>query len=137
MFKKTTTSIATLVLFLLPMIAGAVTTVTVDSFAHCFDTGASSGKVLTFQLAPGRYVASMATNRMSCNFGSLSNGCLIDTVMVWGGGSGNQANWGISVKAPTVIDVSGTTNVTLNAFVVDSYCADNIGTTSLKFQKAQ
>lgn len=132
MFGKIITALTVLSFSAVPAIAA--TSVPVDAILNCFDTSTSTGTATRFQLAPGRYVASITNNKMSCNFGSLSSGCLIDTVIIRGS---NQAGWGLSVKTPTVVDVSGTSNVGFTAFVVDEPCSDNTGKANLQFQKVQ
>jgi len=117
-----------------PVVAGAATSIPINASANCFDTTSLSGGVARFQLAPGRYVASLVNNKMSCSGGQLTGGCLINSATI--SGSLGNARWGLSVRTPTVVDIPGSTNFSFTAFVVDNNCSDNTGTASLLFQKA-
>lgn len=117
----------------------AATSFPIDAKLNCFDVGTptATGIPAKFELAPGRYVVSVVSNKMSCsNGGQLTNDCLIDTVILKGGK--NQASWGLSVKSPTIIDVTSFPEYPyFYAFVADGICEDNTGGATLRFQKAQ
>lgn len=113
--------------------------VTVNALAQCVTTSDSTvtgGSRVSFQLPAGRYVASLVNNTMSCNGGNLSGLCAINTVIVQGfsPSGGGTGDWGASVKTPMVFEVPGSTAVQFGAFVLDSYCPDNTGQSTLRFQ---
>jgi hypothetical protein len=122
--------------------ANAATDITVSALSHCVDVSSSAvtGGRQTFQLAPGRYVASLLSNNMSCGGGGLlTPPCNIDTVIVrgWDGISPpGTAEWGVSVKNPTVVEVPGSAAVSFTAFVIDAPCSDNTGQSTLRLQLA-
>lgn len=120
---------------LVPFASLASTSIQIDARQNCLATvfgKVSNGASATFQLAPGRYVVSIASNNMSCSGGSLTNGCLIDTVMLQGG-NGNS-HWGVAINRPTVVDVPSTSG--LFAYVSDDVCSDNTGQATLLIQTA-
>ncbi|WP_240154732.1 MULTISPECIES: hypothetical protein [unclassified Burkholderia] len=132
--------ISAFLLALASVSANAATSITVDAKQNCIQSaltpGAPYGTSVVFQLAPGRYVLSLPSDNMSCTGGSLVPGCLIDTVHVQGGWA--NARWGVSVKQqqPTVVDVTGSTNATMWAFITDDTCNDNSGQATLLIQPA-
>ncbi|MBT9100517.1 hypothetical protein KFZ76_22720 [Methylovulum psychrotolerans] len=137
MFGKITTALA--IFALSTASAMAATSFPIDAKLNCFDveTPTVTGTPAKFELAPGRYVVSVIDNTMSCsNGGQLTNHCLIDTVILKGGLK--QASWGLSVKNPTIIDVTSFPEYPyFYAFVADGICGDNTGGASLSFQKAK
>jgi murein DD-endopeptidase MepM/ murein hydrolase activator NlpD len=94
-----------------------------------------TGSVVKFQLAPGKYIASLINNQMSCSGGNLTGGCLINTVIIQGSMGYGTAHWGLSIKSPTLVDVPGPENSYYTAFVVDTLCSDNTGQATLRFQQ--
>ncbi|KGW12162.1 hypothetical protein X980_1837 [Burkholderia pseudomallei MSHR4000] len=119
---------------LVPSASLASTSIQIDARQNCLAVfgKVSNGASATFQLAPGRYVVSIASNNMSCSGGSLTNGCLIDTVILQGG-NGNS-HWGVAIKRPTVVDIPDTS--LLFAYVSDDVCSDNTGQATLLIQTA-
>jgi pyruvate/2-oxoacid:ferredoxin oxidoreductase beta subunit len=71
---------------------------------------------------------------MSANAGALG-GYLINTVVIQS--VGGTAGWGMTISAPSVVDVVGSANINFTAFVLDTPCYDNTGNATLRFQKAQ
>jgi hypothetical protein len=114
--------------------------VEIDALRDCIDTDTVTGGKATVSLAPGRYVASLTHNSMLCNAGSQAPSCRIDKVILQ-----TRANapapkpvfWGLVVQDPVVLDISGTTNTDVYAFVLDPNCSDNVGTATLRLQPVQ
>lgn len=127
---------AVLVAAALSGFAQADTSITIDAKQNCLSNAwgtTSGGSTANFQLPPGRYIATLVSNNMSCSYGMLG-GCNIDTVMVQGG-FGN-ARWGLAVNAnPTVIEVTSE-YLGFVAYVSDNICSDNTGSAKLLLQSA-
>ena len=116
----------------------ASTSITISALANCLaappSTTDEGGTTASVQLEPGRYVLSLVSNNMSCSNGTLSGGCLIDTVMVQGGWG--TSRWGKTVTAqPVVVDYTAAS--TLSAYVYDQGCYNNTGQATLLIEKAQ
>lgn len=122
---------------LLPVAAEASVSMLINARSNCFDYSTltmNGGKVLSFTLSPGRYVASIKNNNMSCSNGSLSPGCFITNVILQGTGT-SSATWGISVtQNPVVVDVPNSASGQYWAFVGDNGCYNNTGTATLYIQ---
>ncbi len=122
--------------------AGAFTVdVTVSALAHCVQTAPPiSGNKTTFLLPPGRYVASLVSNNMSCASGNITGTCAIDAVIMQGNSGATEngtAEWGASIKKPPIVlEVPGAATVSFSAFVLDPFCGDNTGQSTLRFQSA-
>ncbi|ARJ43259.1 hypothetical protein B1H58_15275 [Pantoea alhagi] len=114
-------------------------TFTISGKAHCIYPPLSNSKVqagtaLQFQLAPGTYNVSLASNNMSCMNGSLTNGCLISSVYLQGGlGNGR---WGTTINS-TPMTLNIPTTSTMMAFVTDDNCVDNTGYATIQATKVQ
>ncbi|MBI0359510.1 hypothetical protein [Burkholderia oklahomensis] len=121
---------------IVPFVSEASTSIMIDAKRNCLSSAfgtVSDGVPATFQLAPGRYVISIASNNMSCSGGVLANGCLINSVMLQGGFG--TSRWGTTITEPTVVDVPGNTSGFV-AYVNDNACADNTGQATLLIQTA-
>lgn len=117
----------------------AATEVALSAKQNCIYPPVSNSKIqagtpLQFQLEKGTYQISLATNNMSCLNGSLSNGCLIDTVFLQGGLGSSR--WGETIsKTPTTVTTTGPS--TFIAFVSDENCSDNTGYALIHAEKIQ
>ncbi|MCS6456911.1 hypothetical protein NX847_30660 [Burkholderia thailandensis] len=76
---------------LVPFASLASTSIQIDARQNCLAVfgKVSNGASATFQLAPGRYVVSIASNNMSCSGGSLTNGVV--TILEGRRGGGQSA----------------------------------------------
>jgi hypothetical protein len=114
--------------------------VPIDALQHCIDTDHVTGGRAMVSLAPGRYVASLVDNTMLCAAGSSSPSCRIDKVILqtWAHSPAPKpVFWGLVVQDPVVVDIPGTTDANVLAFVADPFCGDNVGTATLRFQLAK
>ncbi|WP_063533706.1 hypothetical protein [Burkholderia sp. MSMB1589WGS] len=120
---------------IIPFVCEASATVVVDAKRNCLSntSNVSGGTPALLTLAPGRYVISIGSNNMRCSAGVLTNGCLINSVMLQGGFGNNR--WGTTITQPTVVDVPGNTS-TYIAYVSDDACGDNTGQATLLIQTA-
>lgn len=112
----------------------ASTSITLDAKANCIPNASTTANTpyLKFQLDPGRYVFSLINNTMSCQRGSLVNGCNINAVAMSGGNA--TAHWGTTVTAtPIVID---STTSAYMASISDDNCNDNTGQVTILAEKA-
>jgi hypothetical protein len=124
-----------------PLAAMADVSVAIDANANCFDTnvGTVTQSIVTFQLDPGNYIASLTNNNMSCSYNKQDQGCHITSVIIRGINGvapyGNTA-WGQAVSSPTIVSVPGSAAISFTAFIMDNGCSDNTGKAILTFQKA-
>lgn len=129
--------LAAALVFAAPLGAVASTSVTIDANANCLSAPfglPGAGTAVKIPLQPGRYVFSLVSNTMSCSNNDVSNGCLIDTVMMQGGWG--SARWGAVITAkPTVVDMTQTA-MELSAYVGDAGCENNTGTAQVLIQTA-
>jgi len=115
----------------------------INAASNCINIsnpGSVTGGAATFQLAPGRYVASLIKNNMACRSLDVTKACDINTVIIQGVDNGltaDTARWGLSVKTPTVVQVFGPTSASFVAFVIDDGCSDNTGGATLLIQQAR
>ena len=111
--------------------------VPIDALANCLDTTSGALGAAHFQLPSGHYVASLVNNSMYCRAGATDSSCHIDTVIISAVNDlpgASAARWGQAIrKKQTNVVIPGSSRLEVTAFVVDSRCADNVGTALLNF----
>jgi hypothetical protein len=112
--------------------------VPIDPVAYCLDTTTMTGGKVTFQLPAGRYLAWLVDDAMYCRSFDTNRYCHIDTVVISAPTSVNKsspARWGQTIReTETSVEIPGTAPATVSAFVLDTFCTDNIGSATLHFQ---
>jgi hypothetical protein len=112
--------------------------VPIDPVAHCLDTTSMTGGKTSFDLPPGRYLAWLENDSMYCKSFDTGRNCHIDTVVVSAPNASNKASpprWGQAIReTSSTVEIPGAVPVAVSAFVLDSFCADNIGAATLHFQ---
>ena len=112
--------------------------VPIDALANCLDTTSGAFGAAHFELPSGHYVASLVNNSMYCRAGATDSSCHIDTVIISAPNATNKASpprWGQAIReTESNVVIPGSVPVTVSAFVMDSFCTDNIGTATLHFQ---
>ena len=111
--------------------------VPIDPVRDCLNTSTMTGSKTTFELPAGRYLAWLVDDAMFCRSFDVERNCHIDTVIISAVNDlpgASAARWGQAIrKKPTNVVIPGSSRLEVTAFVVDSRCADNVGTALLNF----
>jgi hypothetical protein len=112
--------------------------VPIDPVRDCLNTSTMTGSKTTFELPAGRYLAWLVDDAMFCRSFDVERNCHIDTVIISAPNATNKASpprWGQAIReTESNVVIPGSVPVTVSAFVMDSFCTDNIGTATLHFQ---